>query len=440
MIGERMTRLAPWLVTAALLVTTLAYMAMYTRNIGIQEDWFMVGPWVGKEPHLLGWLWSQNNEHRLPLGRLIYLGMLKATNDFRSGMVASQLLMATLSLVLVWAMVQARNGVHRLSDVLFPLALLHLGHWENLMWGWQIQFVSSTFLCGLVLASLIYAPTPRLGGSLVAAIALMLLPLSGANGIAIALGMAPWTVVVALLQRRAPGSDARVPIILLTATALSVAVSIAYFIGYVQPWAPPLATPAQLYVAIQAYFAMATGTWSRVADGKVALVVLTVLVFGGIAGLLAFARRWKLGDARGIGLAVFIASNAALGLIIAVTRGGYPYPLPARYALFSVMPLLAAIVALELYGPRRFAMAVGPIFALGFLVLLPWNAKSGFEWRDWYVEGMQKVEADIAARRPLSSIAQRNTEFLLHSCDGCLLRAITDLRNAGIKPFAGLPD
>jgi hypothetical protein len=104
------------------------------------------------------------------------------------------------------------------------------------------------------------------------------------------------------------------------------------------------------------------------------------------------------------------------------------------------MPLLAALAALEFYGPRRFALAIGPAFAFAFLLFYPWNAKSGFEWRDWYVGGMQKVEADIVARRPLSSIAQRNTEFLLHSCDGCLLRAITDLRDAKIKPFAGLPD
>jgi hypothetical protein len=441
MIVERMSRLAPWIVTSVLLAITFSYTAIYTRNIGIQEDWFMVGPWVGKEPDLLGWLWSQNNEHRLPLGRLIYLGLLKVTNDFRSGMVLSQLLMATLSLVLVWAMVQARNGVHRLSDILFPLALLHLGHWENLMWGWQIQFVSSTFLGGLVLALLIYAPTPRLGGSLVVAVSLVLLPLSGANGIAVALGMVPWTVAVAFLQRRTPGSDVRVPIILLAAAALSVAVSITYFIGYVRPyWSPPLANPAQLYVATQAYFAMATGTWSRIADGKVALVVLSILIFGGMVAILAFARRWKSGDARAFGLVVFIGSNVALGLIIAATRGAYPYPLPARYALFSIMPLLAALAALEFYGPRRFALAIGPAFAFAFLLFYPWNAKSGFEWRDWYVGGMQKVEADIVARRPLSSIAQRNTEFLLHSCDGCLLRAITDLRDAKIKPFAGLPD
>ena len=34
------------------------------------------------------------------------------------------------------------------ADAFFPLALLHLGHHANLLWGWQVQFVLSTVLAG----------------------------------------------------------------------------------------------------------------------------------------------------------------------------------------------------------------------------------------------------------------------------------------------------
>ncbi len=71
-------RFAPAAATALLFAVTLASTAIWTRNIGIEEDWKMVPPWLGEEPDLLAWLWSQNNEHRLPLQRLISCGRVRA--------------------------------------------------------------------------------------------------------------------------------------------------------------------------------------------------------------------------------------------------------------------------------------------------------------------------------------------------------------------------
>lgn len=439
MTWKAVARVLPWGVTAAMLVMSLGAMVVWTRNIGIQEDWGMVGPWLGNEPDLLGWLWSQNNEHRLPVGRLIYLGLLKTTNDFRSGMVASQLLLAILSLLLVHALAMARGGEHRLSDVLFPLALLHLGHWENLLWGWQIQFVSSTFLCGILLAVVIYAPVPRRAGSIAAAIAMTLLPLSGANGIAIALGMTPWALLAAFRSNEERHPDRLVTSSLVTGATLAAATTAIYFVGYVRPpWSPEPASASQTYQAVQAYFAMATGVWSRPIDGPVAAAVLIVVAAGSSISLLAFLRPQGWGDARSFGLASFIACNVLLGLAIAVSRGALPGAMPSRYAIFAVMPLLAAIVALQLYAREKTAL-LPSLTAAAFLLLLPLNIRAGFHWRDWYVEGIGKFERDLAERRALPEIAERNTAFLLHSCDGCLLREMRRLRNAGIAPFSALP-
>ena len=440
-------RYAPWAVTAVLLALTLANTATWGRNIGVSEDWYMVPAWMGYEPDLLSWVWSQNNEHRLPVQRLIYLGLLRATNDFRSGMVFSQLLMAVLALLLVRAAAMARGGRYRLADIVFPLALLHLGHGENQQWGWQLQFVWSTFLSGLVLAVLIARPVPTFEGSLVVAAALSLLPLSGANGIAGAVCMFPWAITAAFLQRRLPGADRRAAPALVTGVVLSAIACVAYFIGYKAPSSsPPLATPGEFLVAVASYFAMATVTWhratlnwSRLVEPPIALSVLAVLILGGVFAWSTFARRWRTDGARGLGLALFIGSGVGLGVIIAAARGALPYALPSRYALFAVMPLLAALAAWELYGPRPTAKAIGSLAALGFILLLPLNVKAGFVWRDWYVAGMQKVEADIADGLPASAIAERNEAFLLDTCDGCVAVAIPKLRDAGVAPFSRIP-
>ncbi len=442
-------RATPGLATAVLLGIALASMVIWTRNIGIEEDWSMVDPWLGRESDLFAWAWSQNNEHRLPIGRLIYLALLRATDDFRSGMVASQLLLAGLSLILIKVAIRARGGEPHLSDVLFPLALLNLGHWENLLWGWQIQFVSSVFLSGLLLATVASAPRPGPRASLAAGAAIALLPMSGANGIVLALGMAPWALFTAFLHR---DEDRRSSALLSGGAFLAIAGTALYFTGYVRPpWSPPPADSWQFYHATQAYFAMATGTWARPLqitpgvwtgspDGLAALFVLAVLALGASLALFAFVRRFRFADSRSLGLLAFISCNILLGVIIAYSRGALPYYMPSRFALFATLPFLAAIFAVQLYGPKRPASVFSALIAVVFLALLPFNTRSGFEWRNWYVAGIEQFEADLARNLPLEEIAERNTDHLLHSCDGCLQRHLRHLRAAGVEPYASIQD
>src|SRR5262249_51545051 len=133
------------------LVTVLAHIVKYGRNIPLAEDWTMVPAMTGHEHHFWSWLWAQNNEHRLPLPKLAYLGALKLTGDFRSGMVLSTLVVAAASAALILLMRRLR-GRTSIADAFFPLVLMHLGHWENLLWSWQIQFVMSV---GLVIGVLV---------------------------------------------------------------------------------------------------------------------------------------------------------------------------------------------------------------------------------------------------------------------------------------------
>ena len=77
--------------------------------------------------------------------------------------------------------------------------------------------------------------------------------------------------------------------------------------------------------------------------------------------------------------------------------------------------------------------------ALIFLVALPLNVKAGFKWRYWFEDGLQAVEADIAARTPLKAIARRHREFLLHWNGAMLEDGMTQLHDAGMGPFATVP-
>ena len=168
---------------------------------------------------------------------------------------------------------------------------------------------------------------------------------------------------------------------------------------------------------------------------------LFVVVFCSASVLLALYRfyfHWRTEGTRAFGIASFVGAGIALGLLIAEARGAYPYRMPDRYAIFSVMPLLGAIVGWELYGPVLTRKAAGTAAAMVFAIALPFNVQAGFAWRDWYVEGMKQVQADIDADMPVSQLAHENVQFLLHDQEDNLRKAITELRDAGIGPFRRL--
>ena len=95
-------------------------------------------------------------------------------------------------LVLVRAAERLR-GRHDWADLAFPVLLLHLGHRDNLLWGFQTPFTVGTLLACLFLSRAASRPG-GLGRSDVLSVTAcgLLLPTVGANGLAFAPAVAAW--------------------------------------------------------------------------------------------------------------------------------------------------------------------------------------------------------------------------------------------------------
>src|SRR5262249_34168618 len=136
-------RAAAWLVYglwAAMTVSALVFVAVYVQNVPFYEDWQILPVLSGQQTADATWLWSQTNEHRIPLPRLIALLVLVPTRyDLRALCYVNVLALSAGVLLLIRGAARAR-GRTVLTDALFPLALLHLGNAENLYWSFQIQF------------------------------------------------------------------------------------------------------------------------------------------------------------------------------------------------------------------------------------------------------------------------------------------------------------
>jgi hypothetical protein len=201
---ERWALIGVLAVWAAMVGTMLSWIALYGSNVPWKEDWVMVSALVGKEPHLLGWLWAQTMEHRTPIQRAVYLLLLRASDgDFRIGMIADVLALGGISLVMISMARYLRGGETRLADVFFPLALLHLGHAEQIFLGYNIQFAISTSLICVWLMIIVGKRWPLSPNvAVTAGLTLVLLPLSGGNGMIFTPFVALWLAVGTFLYRR----------------------------------------------------------------------------------------------------------------------------------------------------------------------------------------------------------------------------------------------
>jgi hypothetical protein len=443
-----------WSTWAVMLLVALACIVRYGRNIPLAEDWLLVPPMTGHEPHLGSWLWAQNNEHRLPLPRLVLLGLLMATRDFRAGMVLNVVSLAALAAAMIFTARHLRGGETRLSDAFFPLALLHLGDWANLIWGWQFQFVSSAALtCTLLLVVVRQREVLTAREAVVASVTLILLPLTGANGLIFALALAPWAAATGLAQRRATltPSASRTSALLLTSAIVAPLLVGAYFIGYVKPWWNP-PNPGRLltlktttrFLAL-AWGAAAGRAWLPASVATIVLLVVTALV------LLIGLRRARGGDRlRGIGVLLFAGGCVVLALAIGWGRAATDLVsgMPMRYVLLSVPTLCATYFVWELYAPVKPRRWLQAALCLTMVVLLPWNTFEGFGlpgrydvgWRGWYVSGMTAVEQDVRDGVPRLQMAARHREFLMHWDEAKLAAGMRMLLDAQIGPFSHLRD
>ena len=60
------------LVWAVMLLASIVFIARFGSNVPSWDDWDQVPTATGHQPVTWEWLWSQHNEHRVPLPRLSF--------------------------------------------------------------------------------------------------------------------------------------------------------------------------------------------------------------------------------------------------------------------------------------------------------------------------------------------------------------------------------
>jgi hypothetical protein len=435
-----------WGIWLIMLGAALFYIVKYRSNIPVWEDWFLVSPLTGNEPDLLKWLWAQNNEHRIPLPRLILLGLLKIANgDFRIGMLFNVISLGVISLAMILVARKLRSDRTSFTDAFFPIALLHLGNWENLFWSWQITFVipaALTFALLLVFVGYTTLVTPA--AAVISGTCLMLLPLCGANGLLIVPLIALWLIYSGALHRQAIKLNGRhewIGIFLIASSTIALILSGLYFVGYEHvTWYSP--SPNFLTTLDTAAKLLAFGFGSTAERSWTLSEIFTVsfLLFSGGVAVLGVLHSKGLERHRSMGVLLFFGNLIMFALIfgwgraVSVQQDDY---LPLRYPLLGVQALCTAYFIWQLYGSPKLRRVAQAILFFAMLISIPYNTKLGLTLGDWYKENMEAFEKDLSAGIPPSILVERHKANLIFWWDETqLTNAMQMLHDAGIEPFS----
>ena len=323
-----------WLLQSWLLV---GLVVERTVNIPFMDDWEMVPVLTGDQPLTLSWLWSQHNEHRIFLPRLLYLAVVSLSgNDFRAGAFFNVFALCIAAAALCLAARKLR-GSTRYADAYFPLVVLQWAQAENLTWSFQVQTILGTVPVLLILGVLFKKGSLSFRQTLAVGVVTLTLPLCGANGLALVPALSACTLIGAFQLWRERPALRREWAVALALGLGGIALTGLYFVGYHkhQGHAESHDLAATLRGTLQ-FLSISFGTGSRILwpwSGSFLLlslvataallvvrlvrarddwprVVRIALVFGGVlalAGGIAWARMAMFGE-------LFVSRYCTLGL------------------------------------------------------------------------------------------------------------------------------
>ncbi|HEX8198890.1 MAG TPA: hypothetical protein VF590_00245, partial [Isosphaeraceae bacterium] len=309
---------------AVMVLAALAFVGRFGPRVPLWDDYDVIPVLTGAQPLTGAWLWSLHNEHRVPLPRLVLLAAYRLAGcDFRAGMVVNVVALGTVALGLIAAARARREGT-RYADAVFPLVLLHEGHHANLLWSWQVQFILSTALAGVILLLIVRRGTrPGPGAGIAIGTCLVLLPLCGANGLALVPAPALWILGISVAEARSGARRAcRNALLIVVPTVVALAVTGLYLSGFRgtrhHPAAPGVVP--SLATALQ-FLGLGLGPAGAFLWPGSGLAIL-VLVLLSATRLVRVWVRSPEERARASGLLAFLGAMGALALGLGWGRAG----------------------------------------------------------------------------------------------------------------------
>ena len=285
----------------------------------------MVPVITGHESISLRWAWSQHNEHRVLVPRLILASLFRwVAPDFRAGMYLNAALLS-LAAAMMFVLARRLRGHQRYTDVVLPLSILTSAQFEVLLIGFALNLVLTTWLSYALIAVLSRViERPSWMSFIPIGIALVILPLCGGSGLVMLPPLILWFVGYLCWgwwSGRKLGGWARA-FGFSSLVACSAVVAL-YLSDYVRPAHHPSAPSLRGIVRTTLEF-LSLSLYSSVSGyWKAAALTVVALVAAALMRLTAVVVRSPHERPRAVGLAAVILSTMGVAISVGLSRSGF---------------------------------------------------------------------------------------------------------------------
>jgi len=411
-----------WTVWLGLTICLFSFLHRYSVNFPFMDEFEIVPALTGDQPITWRWLWSQHNEHRILLARLLYLFVTKITNyDFRAGAYLNVATLSASAAAMIMVAKRLRGGATRYSDAFFPLLILHWGQAENVFLSFHIVWLITSALATTVLLLIVQPGALTFRQSIVLASCTILLALGGGPGLAFVPASALCVLLVGWQSFKERGRLGQSLCVWLIG-AVGVLLTGFYFVDYVPLTRIPRSSSSLMTMVGTVQFLL-TGLGTIV---RMFWVYLQLVLYVSLAFLaVGMWRTWKSRpDERYllVRLLFFFAGIGTLAVGVARVRAAF-FPgamFSSRYVTEAALFWVASYLAWELIDwPALRSKAQVALCLLAALLFLP-NAKAGLT-----IAGLQywprlAAAADIRAGVPLDEIVRRYSTKIYYSKDNSI--------------------
>lgn len=398
------------------------------------------------------WLWKTWAEHRVPLAKLIWKGVLEATDyDFRAGNFLTVICLALTSFGMIWTAARIRGRII-LSDAFFPLALLNFGQAQVFLMWWQMNHVPAPATASALLMVLaLWGADLQMRHMAAIGAALILFVLCGPGGLPYVMAFAFWFFVWGAMHRQSWNSTQHRQYKWISAMVVFALGFLAfYFVDY-HPYFmvsdPPTnsswpASPG-LMGTVATYFQILGLSLGTATKPYSVLSGAGVLVFALITGLV-LVRMWlKRPDERwrAFSLAVMLGAQAVLLVFVARSRAGMgiDYIYLGHYLTMVAPGLCCLYFVWEFLGGRAGRMIQFGMMIL-CLALLPLNLHQGVLVGQSLKHQTLAFEHDLRNGVPASVLAEHHFASDVVPRTDRLTRILRSHKKNGIGIFKEMRD
>jgi hypothetical protein len=424
----------------AIWATLSWYLVDFVQTFGVDcpyyDEWEMIPALTGNQAITLKWLWSQHNEHRIFVPRLLYLAIEKvARYDFRAGMFFDAFALSAAAAALM-ILVRRIRGRTEYTDAFFAVLVMNLGQAQTLTNSFQLCLVAGTMLFVTVLLLAMHARSLGFRSSVGLGVCAILLPLVGGHGVALVPALSACVVMTGWSLRGEPRGRWKMLAVWALAV-IAMALTAFYFVDYTRPAKHPVSPSmgATLEASIQ-FLTTGFGTASRFGWPQTKYLFFALSGASVVALIVVFKNRPEE-RARATRLLLCIVGLVSLALGIGWARNalGASALFASRYAALAAPFWCAIYLAWELVdrAPLRHFVQMTLLFCAAALAVA--NQQDGTREAPYFRDVRQSVVVDLRAGLPLDALVTRHKSQLYYGDRAALVDRMRMLHAKNIGVF-----